>query len=500
MEQPLPFDHYKTLYNMLKTYSYNDEDVLVLEAIANSLDAKAKEIRIYFKKSRGNRYIIFRDNGVGMNAYEFENYHKVSSSLKSKGEGIGFAGVGAKIYLAAYDGCEIITITCKGKKILASRMRNNRKKVVYSTSITEGLKKILGKSVRRFKGTEYQVKLTDSGFDYLKKEVIRILRFWFNYALISGSLVVYVDGKKIKPWIPSGKHVKTILQHQGEKITCHFWVSEEEIPEERRHLVYTVYGKRIKNESGDFIIGLTPDKVNKVFGIVDVTLLTKDLTTSKEDFDKNKRTFSVRTKVREAFKKFLQDEGLLVIQIPKDISALATANELTKRLDQVLSTKDYRFLNPWLGTRVRFVTIPNEDGTVTISEVEDSQNVTGTKGGRRFGGGVSVVGDSDSKGYAIDPKGDQKGELVKRRSRGLQIVNLDFPKDKREGWVSNEAKAIIYNIGHQFAKNFENSPSLFAYNQTRVAIAALIERASEKMELPAKQAMDIFADVLHKTW
>jgi len=46
MEQPLPFDHYKTLYNMLKTYSYEDEQVLVLEAVANSLVAKAKKIRL----------------------------------------------------------------------------------------------------------------------------------------------------------------------------------------------------------------------------------------------------------------------------------------------------------------------------------------------------------------------------------------------------------------------------------------------------------------------
>jgi len=157
-------------------------------------------------------------------------------------------------------------------------------------------------------------------------------------------------------------------------------------------------------------------------------------------------------------------------------------------------------LNPWLGPRVRFVAIPNEDGTITISEEEGSQNVTGTKGGQRQGGGVSIAGDSNGKGYVEDEQGDQKGELVKRRSRGLQIVNLNFPKDNREGWVSEEAKAIIYNTGHQFAKNFEHSPSLFAYNQTRVAIGALIERASETMPLPAKQAMDIFADVLHKTW
>jgi len=501
MEEPLPFDHFRTLYNMLKTYSYPAEEVLVLEAIANSMDAKAKEIRISFQKSAGKRYVIFRDDGKGMNAKDFLNYHMVSGSQKSKGEGIGFAGVGAKIYLASYDGCEITTITCTGKNILASKMFSRNKKVLYKTSMKEGLKNIIGsRKVRRFKGTEYQVMVTNSAFDNIRKEITRNLQFWFNYALISGSLVVYVGGKKVPSWIPKGKDKKIILYHKGEKIHCHFWISDEEIPEERRHIVYSVYGKRIKNETGDFIIGISPDKVNKVFGIADVTLLTKDLTTSKEDFDKNKRTFTVRTKIKEAFKNFLRDEGLLANEIPKDISAIATSNELTRRLDKVLSSKDYRFLNPWLSQRVRFVAVPNPDGTITISEVEGSQTVSGTKGGARHGEGISVGGDSNGTGYVEDTDGDQKGEIVKRRSRGLQIVNLNFPKDSREGWVSEEAKAIIYNTGHTFAKNFENSPGLYAYNQIRVAISALVERAGEKMELPAKQAMDIFADVLHKTW
>jgi len=486
---------------MLKTYSYPAEEVLVLEAIANSMDAKAKEIRISFQKSAGKRYVTFRDDGKGMNAKDFLNYHMVSGSQKSKGEGIGFAGVGAKIYLASYDGCEITTISCTGKNIVASKMFSRNKKVFYKTSMKEGLKNIVGsKKVRRFKGTEYQVMVTNSAFDNIRKDVTRNLQFWFNYALISGSLVVYVDGKKVKPWIPKGKDKKITLYHKGEKISCRFWISEEEIPEERRHIVYSVHGKRIKNETGDFIIGISPDKANKVFGIVDVTLLTKDLTTSKEDFYKNKRTFTVRTKIKEAFKNFLIDEGLLSNEIPKDISAIATSNELTRRLDKVLSSKEYRFLNPWISPRTRFVAVPNLDGTITISEVEGSQRVTGTTGGGGQGDGISVGGDDDSKGYVEDSEGTEKGELVKRRSRGLEIVNLNFPKDPREGWVSDEAKAIIYNTGHSFAKNFENSPGLFAYNQIRVAIGALVERAGEKMELPAKKAMDIFADVLHKTW
>ena len=79
--------------------AYDDEaSVVVLEAMANALDAKADRVDIALK----NQSATFRDNGPGMTQKQFRSYHKISGSTKTKGRGIGFAGVGAKVYLAIW--------------------------------------------------------------------------------------------------------------------------------------------------------------------------------------------------------------------------------------------------------------------------------------------------------------------------------------------------------------------------------------------------------------
>ena len=51
------------------------------------------------------------------------NDHIVSFSTKRKGDGIGFAGVGAKLFIQSKQGGQIITITGKGEKdFMASKM------------------------------------------------------------------------------------------------------------------------------------------------------------------------------------------------------------------------------------------------------------------------------------------------------------------------------------------------------------------------------------------
>ena len=39
------------------------------------------------------------DNGKGMNDREFEEYHDIAATTKTRGKGIGFAGVGVKLSL-----------------------------------------------------------------------------------------------------------------------------------------------------------------------------------------------------------------------------------------------------------------------------------------------------------------------------------------------------------------------------------------------------------------
>ena len=93
MAKPLSIKTLQTLRNLLVMYGSCDtnEEILVLEAIANGIDAKAKKIEISFNSSDSGYYISFLNNDPPMDKKSFENYHIISSSTKSKGDGIGFA-------------------------------------------------------------------------------------------------------------------------------------------------------------------------------------------------------------------------------------------------------------------------------------------------------------------------------------------------------------------------------------------------------------------------
>ena len=76
---------------------YNDAtfDVVLTELVANALDAKASEISTNWDAER--RILVVVDDGNGMDPDAFEQYHDFAAEIKARGDGIGFAGVGAKI-------------------------------------------------------------------------------------------------------------------------------------------------------------------------------------------------------------------------------------------------------------------------------------------------------------------------------------------------------------------------------------------------------------------
>ena len=75
------------LDDLASSYSYSVEEAVLIEMIANALDAKSTSISIFTNSKRGSVTLI--DNGVGMNLKEFERYHDLAESRKGKGTGQG---------------------------------------------------------------------------------------------------------------------------------------------------------------------------------------------------------------------------------------------------------------------------------------------------------------------------------------------------------------------------------------------------------------------------
>lgn len=76
-------------------YPFDVGTVVLIEVVANALDSKATLIEISYDSK--NKSLVITDNGTGMSQDDFDKYHDFAAGLKTRGMGIGFAGVGAKI-------------------------------------------------------------------------------------------------------------------------------------------------------------------------------------------------------------------------------------------------------------------------------------------------------------------------------------------------------------------------------------------------------------------
>ncbi len=189
--ESLPVDRVHALEDLLEMYHFKDEDVLLCEAFANAVDVflrdhiKNPKIEITLEQTDSNTsYINFHNNGTPMSNKEFKKYHIIAGSYKKKGGGIGFAGVGAKVFLVSQLGGEIFTITGKNSSdFLASRMFRTTDDVKYE--IITDLSKIPSNNKFQHKhGTTYRVRLNMKGYKYFKNELISTIQFWWNFALL----------------------------------------------------------------------------------------------------------------------------------------------------------------------------------------------------------------------------------------------------------------------------------------------------------------------------
>ena len=93
------------------------EETILTEVVANSLDSGATCLRLTADPALSILTII--DDGTGMRRRDLVRYHDLAASTKTRGHGIGFAGVGIKLGLLVCE--DVVTETRRGKEHVASR-------------------------------------------------------------------------------------------------------------------------------------------------------------------------------------------------------------------------------------------------------------------------------------------------------------------------------------------------------------------------------------------
>ena len=448
-EQDMEFDNLHTIENFTDIYE-DPATMVVEESISNSLDAGASNIDIKTEINSGESSVSFLDDGPGMNASQFADYQVGSRSAKNKEIGLGFAGIGSKLYAGKYHKTKIITETFNGKKQLACSfyVKDGRYKVSQRKPLHKFTKP----------GTFYKVILSDEDYYYLTNELDRILIDQFNGAMLNG-LNITVNDNKIKAWSPATTKKQTgTVSFRGKKLRYNFYLLKDDFPQRWKNLNYQIMGKTIDRKQLEFINEVKAEYHQKIYVTVDALPLKFLLKTDKSSF--------IARKFREYNKAITKE----IHSIAKGLSLLSNNtpnkllnNVLTKAFAKLLSDPKYAWLNPH---------------ATILTPGPKQPSTRGTSTGSRTGCGTGTRRPTTPRGFAI--------------------ALSDSPNDKRDGWLDIQNNTTVINVGHPLYLKFESSTTTLQYHYARVVVSVLVLFGSTRKPMTMQEATELQTEMLTK--
>jgi hypothetical protein len=274
------------LEDLRDAYPGSTEETILTEIVANALDSGATRIALTTDAAAPALTIV--DDGRGMKRRELARYHDIASSTKTRGAGIGFAGVGIKIALLVC--AEVVTETRRGAVHVASAWHlASRQKAPWHWIPPRGLVAERGTAVRLTPSSALSP-LLDPGF----VEVVLRRHFapFFDPALAEMLRQSYPRGVRFalndQPLDEARRAgdaapIAVRLGRRRKPAGVGYLVREAApLAEDDRGLAISTYGKVIKR--GWDWLGLAPSAADHVRGIIEVPALAESLTLNKADF------------------------------------------------------------------------------------------------------------------------------------------------------------------------------------------------------------------------
>jgi hypothetical protein len=275
------------LEDLRDAYPGSIEETILTEIMANSLDSGATTIT--FATDPAARTLTVVDNGSGMQRRELARFHDIASSTKTRGEGIGFAGVGIKLGLLVCE--EVLTETCRGKTHVASSWyMSSRHRAPWKWVAPPDMTSQRGTAVR-LKVQNALSPLLDPGFleVALRRHFQPLLDPHFDDFLSShypDGIAIQVNGRSLEKqhWSAALSAPLEIRLMRRRKPSALGYLVRDDRPlaEERRGLAISTYGKVIRR--GWDWLGMTPTAPERVGGLIEVPELAACLTLNKGDF------------------------------------------------------------------------------------------------------------------------------------------------------------------------------------------------------------------------
>ena len=490
--------------DLAEMYPHDVGEVVVVELVANALDAHATAISIEYDPSA--KVLTVTDNGDGMTPKQFDEYHDFAAGLKTRGEGIGFAGVGAKIAFNLAD--RVLTETRNRSFSGASDWHfESGRRLIWEDRPPVGL---------RHRGTRVEVHFRpNSRIPYLSREdLVFLLRrsylplFDNTFLKMYGSLNLYssdlrfsVNERTEEPF-DLIEHLaldcvrQFFPQRAGKRIGYGlFGLSSQEYPwgQGLCGVLLCTHGKVIK---GDLFNQFPGSFGPKLFGLVEIPEFVVFLTTAKSDFIRghgiHRKFEGLYGPVRQEFKQWLAELGVE----PSEASAGDEARRLERELKKVLDAVPE--LGEFFGFRTRkSVLAERQGGSVAAAEVEGAET-TYPVGPGQGGDGVGVLDEGVGTGHALVETGGERAKsaepISRRARRGPRIAFATAPEKTDLAWV--EGNQIVINQAHPcYVKTRTDS---FA---RRVVSLFAIATAVQRFLVGAEFGGDLlFIDRLMKAW
>jgi hypothetical protein len=276
------------LEDLRDAYPGEIEETILSEVVANALDSGASSMRVL--ADAGERTVVFVDDGSGMGRRQLARYHDLATTTKTRGEGIGFAGVGIKLGLLVAEA--VLTETRRGATHVASRWHlASRYRAPWQWVAPPGWVEKRGTAVGLHLRNPLSP-LLDPGYveAMLRLHYEPLFDMSFDEMLAPHyprGVAFAVNGRRLERSHPGEGHERAALvvklpRKRKASASGVLERSASPLPEDRRGIAVSTLGKVIRR--GWDWVGLAPTTPDLVCGLIEAPGLAAALTLNKGDF------------------------------------------------------------------------------------------------------------------------------------------------------------------------------------------------------------------------
>jgi len=483
-EKPSRVNFKKLVADLADMYHDATFDVVVAELAANALDAGARNISVDW--SGANRTLTMADDGRGMSAQEFEQYHDLAAELKTRGDGIGFAGVGAKISFNL------------ARRVVTETMHDGEARASDWYWARDGSLRWRPVAPRYLQNDGTRVSIhfeAKHARDVTRARLVDILRAHYRPLFITEFARAYrAMGRYAAPRFTVGDGLipQTDLSADAALVARKdvelkvgrasigwgaLGVSARDCPidGERFGVLLCTHAKVIKADT----FGLPSGAVGaKLYGMFEIPGLIEYLTANKTDVKAGRRAARKLERMlqaaREATREFLQEHGVQAVRAQPNPLSGKLEMQLQKIVRQLPELRDFDGLAPSGRTLQK-----SDDGGINAALMPAAQarGAPAQPATTRDGDGDDGDGDDgDGDGGAgqsrkRDADGDTKVKPRRtRKHQGPRIAFEAHPHRAETAWLN--ADTIVINSGHAaYRKRASNAQARLTYCMFSIGVA-----------------------------